>query len=174
MLTTSGIPVMRQAARSFLMLVLAGSLSPQVRCEAPGLPLFNDEMGRVTAGSFDLYTLQNAASNNSVGDYTITGGGSDDGSISFIGIVAPGSFGATHQVIDEITFRRTLASLGMTVPSAFYGGGRVAYSTALADPGMLPSVSIAAIRMGNSNASFGSIRVKRIDMRGTSSWSWRH
>jgi hypothetical protein len=172
MLTTNRIPVIRQGAKSFLMLALAGSLSSQARSQAPGLPLFNDEMGRVTAGSFDLYTLQNAAANNNVGDYTITGGGASDGSISFIGIVAPGSFGETHQVMDEITFRQTLVSLGMTAPSSFYGGGPVAYSMALADPSNLPSVSIAAIRMGNSDASFGSIQVKRIDMRGTSSWSW--
>lgn len=171
MLQTYGTPLAGRCAKYFLTFALACSLSIQAHADGPGVALSSDAMGGLTAGFLDLYTLRNAMTNQNLDDYIITGSG---GSIDFIGFVISGAFGQVHQTIDEITFRHTLVSIGLNLPASFYGGGPVSQSSAIADPNALPSVSIDAIKMGNSNASFGSIRVKRIDMRGTSSWSWTH
>ena len=169
--------------KSIVILTLALALPWQAHAAhslSPGVPLSMDEMANVVAGSFAPWN-GGTESTRRAPDYVIADTDSDGGSVNFngISIIAPLMAGAT--VIDAATFKAALTAVGTSLPASFYAGGEVEQFAALTrtpmtdnNPTVMLSASLASIKMGHSAASFGSLAVNQVDLRGTSVWRWVH
>ena len=140
----------------------------------------------INVGSF-VYTDTDAV------DATTGFGG---GSISFQNIAFTGTIGVTMDIINNANFLSDVFSptvLGVVSPAdlgatpaaaaqqaalaAFYPGGdvvKIAIPEIQLQPNAALDMSVAAIRMGGSTASYGSIAMNDIQLQGTKVYIWAH
>lgn len=151
---------------------------------SPGVPLSMDEMANVAAGSFAPWNAGTETTRHTT-DYIIADTDFDGGSVNFNGAIINAPLMAHATVIDAVAFKGALSAIGTSLPSSFYAGGEVEQFAALpktpmmgsgarATPPALLSASLASIKMGRATASFGSLAVNQVDLRGTSVWRWVH
>jgi len=102
------------------------------------------------------------------------------GSVSFNGIKINGLIAANIDILSRNSFLAAATAAGVTNPGTFYNattGGdvvQIAIPQSVVADGHYLNVSVDAIKMGNSNASFGSVAMNQIDMRGTTVWIFAH
>ncbi|MES2257371.1 MAG: DUF6160 family protein [Pseudomonadota bacterium] len=103
------------------------------------------------------------------------------GSIGFHGIKVQGLIAASIDILSRNSFLQAAGAAGVTNPGTFYNaqtGGDVVQIAIPADvtvaAGKLLNVSVDSIKMGGSTASFGSIAMNQVDLRGTQVWIWAH
>ena len=102
------------------------------------------------------------------------------GSIAFNGIKVNGLIAATIDILSKASFLTAAGAAGVTNPGSFYdpatGGDvvQIAIPASVVADGHYLNVSVDSIKMGNSTASFGSVALNQIDMRGTSVWIFAH
>ncbi|WP_317204008.1 DUF6160 family protein [Janthinobacterium sp.] len=103
------------------------------------------------------------------------------GSVSFNGIKVNGLIAASIDILSRNSFLQAAGAAGVVDPGTFYNavsGGDVVQIAIPADvqvkAGKFLNVSVDAIKMGNSTASFGSMAMNQIDLRGTQVWIWAH
>ncbi|MFS2007056.1 DUF6160 family protein [Duganella sp. CT11-25] len=103
------------------------------------------------------------------------------GSVSFNGIKVNGLIAASIDILSKNSFLAAAGAAGVTNPGTFYNpvtGGDVVQIAIPADvqvaAGKFLNVSVDAIKMGNNAASFGSVAMNQIDMRGTQVWIYAH
>lgn len=173
--------------KSVAMLVLALALPWQAHAAhslSPGVPLSMDELANVVAGSFAHWNAGTETSRYTT-DYIIADTDFDGGSVSFNGATINAPLMARATVIDAVAFTGVLTAIGTSLPASFYAGGEIEQFAALprpsiigngtsATPPALLSASMASIKMGRATASFGSLAVNQVDLRGTSVWRWVH
>ena len=124
----------------------------------------------INIGSF-VYTDTDALDANGLGG----------GSVSFNGIKVNGLIAANIDILSKASFLQAAGAAGVTNPGTFYNpatGGDVVQIAIPADvqvaAGKFLNVSVDSIKMGNSTASFGSVAMNQIDMRGTQVWIFAH
>jgi hypothetical protein len=103
------------------------------------------------------------------------------GSVSFNGIKVNGLIAAGIDILSKNSFLAAAGAAGVTNPGTFYSpatGGDVVQIAIPADvqvaAGKFLNVSVDSIKMGNNAASFGSVAMNQIDMRGTTVWIYAH
>lgn len=103
------------------------------------------------------------------------------GSVSFNGIKVNGLIAASIDILSRASFLQAAGAAGVTSPGTFYNpqtGGDVVQIAIPADvqvqTGKLLNMSVDSIKMGNNSASFGSMAMNQIDLRGTTVWIWAH
>lgn len=95
------------------------------------------------------------------------------GTIAFEGWYSRGSTILVAEVQSELGFRRAMASLGLGLTPSFYPGGEVSHVWLPLDAReSLVTATLSSVRMGGSEASFGSFSMRRVDGRGTVVWIW--
>lgn len=136
-----------------------------------------------------------------IGDFTYTNTSANGGSVAFKNIALTGTFAMTLDVISGASFmnlgaaapggtgapsgevfttlgldlsntKNTMANLG-----AFYAGGdvvKIAIPKLYTTDASKLNMSVGAISMGGSSASFGSIAMHDIQLQGTSVYIWAH
>jgi hypothetical protein len=124
-----------------------------------------------------------------IGDFTYTNTSANGGSVSFKNIDIAGTFAMTLDVIsgasffnpttggDAVTVLGLSASNDMATVGKFYGGGdvvKIAIPNLTVDAGHKLSMSVGAISMGGSNASFGKMAMNDIKLQGTTVYIWAH
>nr|WP_229218721.1 DUF6160 family protein [Rugamonas brunnea] len=107
--------------------------------------------------------------------------GMGGGSISFNGIKVKGLIAASIDILSKNSFLAAAGAAGVTNPGTFYNpatGGDVVQIAIPADvqvaAGKLMNISVDSIKMGNNAASFGSVAMNQVDLRGTQVWIWAH
>ena len=133
--------------------------------------------------------------NVNIGDFTYTNVSGGNASVAFKNIALTGTFAMTLDVISGASFFNPTAAasggnpgeaftvLGLSASndpaalSAFYAGGDVVKiavpKLAVNDTNKL-NMSVGAIQMGGSSASFGSVALHDIQLQGTSVYIWAH
>jgi hypothetical protein len=102
------------------------------------------------------------------------------GSVSFNNIAISGVIAASIDIVNATTFATSMVGLGVdtaaAVTSGFYNGTSDVVAIAIPDvaAGKYLTMSVDSIKMGNSSASFGSMALNSVDMRGTKVWIWAH
>jgi hypothetical protein len=125
-----------------------------------------------------------------IGSFTYTDTDANGGSVSMRNINVSGLFLTTIDILSNTAFQGAL----LASVSSYDAANTVANMTALAASGqapagdvvqiafpnvgvthsLAPSVSVGAITMGNSTASYGSMAINNIDLQGTKVWIWAH
>ena len=152
--------------------LVAASLS------ASAMTTIADEELSTVAGQDGVSIAANL--NINIGSFTYTDTDTNGGSVSFNNIKVTGLMHMTVDIINSATFNGILTASGVTL--ADYAATNTSdvvqfafpASDTIANNAVLPSVSIGSIKMGNSTASFGSVAINQIDLRGTTVWMWAH
>jgi hypothetical protein len=107
--------------------------------------------------------------------------GMGGGSVSFNGIKVQGLIAASIDILSKNSFLAAAGAAGVTHPGTFYNpasGGDVVQIAIPADvqvaAGKLLNISVDSIKMGNNAASYGSVAMNQVDLRGTQVWIWAH
>ncbi|THC43863.1 DUF6160 family protein [Massilia sp. Mn16-1_5] len=129
-----------------------------------------------------------------IGDFTYTNT-TENASVSFKNIAFTGTIAATLDVINEASFKADVfgSVLGVTAPqamgqtpeaaaqgaalAAFYGGGdvvKIAIPKIEVGAGHKLNMSVDAISMGGSSASYGKMAMNDIRLQGTTVYIWAH
>jgi hypothetical protein len=126
-----------------------------------------------------------------IGEFKYTNTSANGGSVSFKNINIDGTFAATLDVINSATFLADVygSTLGVVAPTAataatqgaalqaFYGGGDVVKiaipKIAVASANAL-NMSVGAISMGGSTASYGAMAMNDVKLQGTTVFIWAH
>ncbi|HYD93955.1 MAG TPA: DUF6160 family protein [Noviherbaspirillum sp.] len=122
-----------------------------------------------------------------VGEFKYTDTDTAGGSVSFSNIAFTGSIAATIDIINNATFQgeASAASGPSSVLGVTGGAGLAAFSPAgdvvkiaipqiTVDAAHQLNMSVDAIRMGNSAASYGSFAMNDIKLQGTTVYIWAH
>ena len=102
------------------------------------------------------------------------------GSVSFNNIAISGVVAASIDIINAPTFAAAMVGLGVdttaAVATGFYNGTSDVVQIAIPEvaAGKYLTMSVDSVKMGNSTASYGSMALNSIDMRGTKVWIWAH
>lgn len=133
--------------------------------------------------------------NVNIGDFTYTNTTDHNASVAFKNIALTGTFAMTLDVISGSTFfnpsslatggtgGEAFSVLGLSTTNdpvalgAFYGGGdvvKIAIPKLAVNTANQLNMSVGAISMGGSSASFGSIAMHDIQLQGTSVYIWAH
>ncbi|RZI40471.1 hypothetical protein EGT07_22785 [Herbaspirillum sp. HC18] len=135
-----------------------------------------------------------ASLNINIGEFKYTDTDATGGSVSFQNISFKGTVAATIDVINAATYAADVfgptSVLGVVPPvttppdaqalalAAFYPSGsdvvKIAVPNIAVDTAHGLNVSVAAIRMGNATASFGSFAMNDIKLQGTTAYIWAH
>jgi hypothetical protein len=124
-----------------------------------------------------------------IGDFTYTNTSANGGSVSFKNIGISGTFAATLDVIsgasffnpttggDAVTVLGLAATNDPVTVGKFYGGGDVVKiaipNLAVGDTHKL-NMSVEAISMGGSTASYGKMAMNDIKLQGSTVYIWAH
>lgn len=124
-----------------------------------------------------------------IGDFTYTNTGANGGSVAFKNIALTGTFAMSLDVISGSSFMNSttggeaVSVLGLAATNdpatvgAFYGGGdvvKIAIPNLAVDTAHQLNMSVGAIQMGGSSASFGKMALNNIQLQGTSVYIWAH
>jgi hypothetical protein len=116
--------------------------------------------------------------NINIGSFVYTDTDANGGSVSLNNIGVHGLLAATIDVVNQTTFNAVLTGAGVSGVTGFYDGGDVVAiafpNVTLASTAVLPTVTVGSIKMGGSSASFGSVALNQIDLRGTAVYIWAH
>lgn len=129
--------------------------------------------------------------NVNIGDFTYTNtDATNGGSVSFKNIALTGTFAMTLDVIKGTSFAdmatgtgEAFTTLGLSATNdpatlgAFYGGGdvvKIAIPQLTVGTANQLNMSVGAISMGGSSASFGKMALNNIQLQGTSVYIWAH
>jgi hypothetical protein len=125
--------------------------------------------------------------NINVGSFVYTDTDATGGKVSFNNIAITGSFAATIDIINNATFQADASAasgpnsvLGVTGGAglaAFMPAGdvvKIAVPQISVSAGHELNMSVAAIKMGNSAASYGSFAMNDIKLQGTTVYIWAH
>jgi hypothetical protein len=129
--------------------------------------------------------------NINVGSFVYTDTDATGGSVSFNNIAIKGTIAATIDIINAATFSTDAfgAVLGVVAPAgpadpqaaalgAFVSTGsdvvKIAVPNIAVGAGHELNMSVAAIKMGHSAASFGSFAMNDIKLQGTTVYIWAH
>jgi hypothetical protein len=107
------------------------------------------------------------------------------GSVSFNGIQVKGLIAATIDILSKASFAQAAAAAGVDLvktaqfgATAFVPPGDVVQiaipDTVAVQAGKLLDIKVDSIKMGGSNASYGSMAMNQLDLRGTTVWIWAH
>ena len=104
------------------------------------------------------------------------------GSIAFNGIAVKGLIAASIDILSRNSFLQAAGAAGVTNPGTFYNAATGSDVVQIAIPadvqvaaGKLIDIKVDSIKMGNNTgASFGSIAMNQVDLRGTQVWIWAH
>lgn len=126
-----------------------------------------------------------------IGSFTYTNTSDNNANVSFKNIGINGTIAATLDVISGATFQGDVfgSTLGVIAPTAataatqgaalgaFYAGGDVVKiavpKIAVASANAL-NMTVGAIQMGGSSASFGAMAMNDIKLQGTTVYIWAH
>ncbi|SDF08690.1 hypothetical protein SAMN05428966_112196 [Massilia sp. PDC64] len=120
-----------------------------------------------------------------IGSFVYTDTDAAGGSVSFNNIKIAGAIAATIDIINNATFQAeaSAASGASSVLGVTGGTGLAAFMPAgdvvkiaipLIDTNKNLSMSVDSIKMGNSNASYGSFAANDIKLQGTTVYIWAH
>jgi hypothetical protein len=120
-----------------------------------------------------------------IGSFVYTDTDATGGSVSFNGIKINGVIGATLDVINNATFQAEASAAAgpASVLGVTGGAGLAAFMPAgdvvkIAIPEVTTtknlSMSVDAIKMGGSNASYGSMAMNDVKLQGTTVYIWAH
>jgi hypothetical protein len=140
--------------------------------------------------------------NINIGSFKYTDTDATGGSVSFNDIGIKGMFVMTIDILNTASFQSTVvgsmakyvggvanasteaakllpfnATTNPTGTGVYDGASDVvqfAFPNANLDHRLAPSITVGSIKMGNSNASFGSFAINNLDMQGTKIWMWAH
>jgi hypothetical protein len=159
--------------------LVAASLS------ASAMTTINDEELSTVAGQDGVSIAANL--NINIGSFVYTDTDANGGSVSFNNISITGLMHMDVDIINSTTFKGILTGAGVTLATGDYDGTSDVVQFAfpkdtLASPLALPSIKVGGITMGNATvdattgkaASFGSIAINQLDLRGTTVWMWAH
>ena len=128
-----------------------------------------------------------------IGAFTWIDTDSTGGSVSFNNISIAGMFVQTIDVLNQATFRATVASSLASYDAANATANATALVTNLltgaqattdvvqfafpnvgVTTSVTPTITIGSITNGNSTNSYGSLVIKNLDLQGTKIWLWAH
>ncbi len=125
-----------------------------------------------------------ASLNINIGSFQYTDTDAAGGSVSFNNISIKGLMHMDVDIINAATFNGILAHAGATL--ADYDGTSDVVQFAfpndtLVSTAVLPTIKVGSITLGHATpdatghvASFGSIAINQLDLRGTTVWMWAH
>ena len=159
--------------------LVAASLS------ASAMTTINDEELSTVAGQDGVSIAANL--NINIGSFVYTDTDATGGSVSFNNISITGLMHMDVDIINAATFSGILKSSGVTLATGDWDTTSDVVQFAfpkdtLASPLALPSIKVGGITMGNATvdattgkaASFGSMAINQLDLRGTTVWMWAH
>lgn len=169
-------------------LALVAALSSVASYASALTPIADSELSKVSGQdgvsiAADLHV--------NIGEFKYTNTSANGGSVSFKDIGINGTIAATLDVISGGSFIADVfgSTLGVVAPTAataatqgaalaaFYGGGDVVKiavpKIAVASANAL-NMTVGAISMGNSSASFGAMAMNDIKLQGTTVYIWAH
>ena len=158
--------------------LVAASLS------ASAMTTIADEELSTVAGQDGVSIAANL--NINIGSFVYTDTDANGGSVSFNNISITGLMHMDVDIINAATFKGILTGSGVTLATGDWDGTSDIVQFAfpkdtLASPLALPSIKVGGITMGNATvdasghaASFGSIAINQLDLRGTTVWMWAH
>jgi hypothetical protein len=127
-----------------------------------------------------------------IGEFKYTDTDTNGGSVSFNNIKISGAIAATIDIVNNATFQAdafgsvlgvlppaapdatNLAGVSTGLPSFAPKGDVVKIAIPLVDTSKNLSMSVDSIKMGNSDASYGSFAMKDIKLQGTTVYIWAH
>ena len=127
--------------------------------------------------------------NINIGAFTWTDTDTNGGSVSFNNISIKGMFIQTIDVLNNATFKNTLATsftaytdaaTGAALATAAMGYVGTTDVVQFAFPALglphavTPTITIASITNSGSSASYGKLEIKNLDLQGTKIWLWAH
>jgi len=171
--------------KSVKTLALAAALACTAFAASAMTTMAEDELSAVS-GQDGVSIAANL--NVNIGSFKYTDTDATGGSVSFNNITMKGLLGVTIDIINKDTFIGEVATAAGGLPTAavtavlttggFYDGTsdvvKIAFPNVGLPAALTPSIGVESIKMGNSNASFGSFAMNNINMQGTTVWMWAH
>lgn len=169
-------------------LALVAALSSVASFASALTPIADSELSKV-AGQDGVSIAADLHIN--IGSFTYTNTSANGGSVAFKDIGINGTIAATLDVINGATFQADVfgSTLGVVAPTAatmatqgaalaaFYGGGdvvKIAVPKIAVNAANALNMTVGAISMGNSSASFGAMAMNDIKLQGTTVYIWAH